>query len=237
MSDDLSHIAEDLRSLAVDISEIKYDPQNANLHPETNLFEIAKSVKEYGQRKPVVVNRRTMQLEAGEGTLRAMKSLGYKKVAVVFVDDDPLKAMGYGLADNLTGQSSLWDFSRVREIETALKDGGADIQTIPGVNADFLQKAARFMALQGVGASPDKLAELGRKEAGKEDYSPGFLNFQHVPPELGGFASGEQFTEGNNYEIIIIIPDDTDQNDALIKQDVALLCEKYKLDYKVKRRS
>jgi len=41
----------------------------------------------YGQRKPVVVNRRTGAVEAGNGTLRA-PCRSMEHLAAVFVDDD-----------------------------------------------------------------------------------------------------------------------------------------------------
>jgi hypothetical protein len=86
---DLSPIAEQLRPLAVPCCELLLDPANARRHPEPNLEALKGSLRVYGQRKPVVVNRRTGTIEAGNGTLQAALALGWSQLAVVYVDDDP----------------------------------------------------------------------------------------------------------------------------------------------------
>ena len=62
---DLSGIAEQLRPLAVPCAALLRDRANARRHPELNLDAIKGSLRVYGQRKPVVVNRRTGTIEAG----------------------------------------------------------------------------------------------------------------------------------------------------------------------------
>ena len=106
---DLSHIAESLRSLAVPIDSIDADPANARVHPTENLEAIRASLRVYGQRKPIVVNRRTGTVEAGNGTLAAARMLGWKFIAVVFVDDDSMTAAGFAISDNRTAELAGWD--------------------------------------------------------------------------------------------------------------------------------
>jgi len=67
------------------------------------------SLRVYGQRKPLVVNRRTGTIEAGNGTLQAAVALGWTHVAVVYVDDDPMTATGFSIADNRTAELAEWD--------------------------------------------------------------------------------------------------------------------------------
>jgi ParB-like chromosome segregation protein Spo0J len=55
----MTNIAESLQPLIVPITQIKPDPKNARIHPEPNLNAIKKSLETYGQRKPIVVNKRT----------------------------------------------------------------------------------------------------------------------------------------------------------------------------------
>jgi hypothetical protein len=106
---DLSHIAEPLRGLAVPCADLLLDPANARRHPERNLEAIKGSLRVYGQRKPVVVNRRTGAIEAGNGTLQAALALGWSHLAVVYVDDDPMTAAGFAIADNRTAELAEWD--------------------------------------------------------------------------------------------------------------------------------
>ena len=119
---DLSHIAEQLRPLAVPCSDLLLDPANARRHPEPNLEAIKGSLRVYGQRKPVVVNRRTGTIEAGNGTLQAALALGWSHLAVVYVDDDPTTAAGFSIADNRTAELAEWDREALdkllREIKT-----------------------------------------------------------------------------------------------------------------------
>src|ERR1700690_3222809 len=51
-------IVEALRHLTTDIATLIPDPMNARLHPERNLESIMESLTKYGQRTPLVVNRR-----------------------------------------------------------------------------------------------------------------------------------------------------------------------------------
>jgi ParB-like chromosome segregation protein Spo0J len=106
---DVFHIAESLRSLAVPIDSIDLDPANVRKHPTENLEAIRASLRVYGQRKPIVVNRRTGTVEAGNGTLAAGKMLGWKFIAAVFVDDDAMTATGFAIADNRTAELAEWD--------------------------------------------------------------------------------------------------------------------------------
>jgi len=105
----LAHIVEQLRPLAVPLDSLVPDPINARTHDERNLDAIRGSLAAYGQRKPVVVNRRTGVVAAGNGTLRAALALGWTHLTAVFVDDDPLTATGFAIADNRTAELAGWD--------------------------------------------------------------------------------------------------------------------------------
>ena len=116
---DLHYITPDLRPLAVPISSIKFDPLNARCGHDIDA--LTKSFVAYNQRKPVVVNRSNdNQLEAGEGTLKTMRGLGYSHIAAVFVEDDHETAVGYALADNRTALLSEWDNEMLAGLLTAL---------------------------------------------------------------------------------------------------------------------
>jgi hypothetical protein len=63
----------------------------------------------YGQRKPIVVNKRNGVIEAGNGTLQAALSLNWSHIAAVYVDDDPAVAAGFSISDNRTAELAGWD--------------------------------------------------------------------------------------------------------------------------------
>lgn len=116
---DLDYIAEGLRGLAVEIGEVHEDAANARTGHA--LERIAASLRQYGQRKPIVVNRlQGNKVEAGNGTLAAARSLGWSHLAVVWVDDDPATAVGFGIADNRTGDLSTWDLDVLDQLMSAI---------------------------------------------------------------------------------------------------------------------
>ena len=104
----MSNIIDQLKPLAVPIDSIHQDPANARTGHAID--RIAASLQQYGQRKPIVVNAvENGKIEAGNGTWQAAKHLGWKEIAAVMVEDDPMTAAGYGLADNRLNELSEWD--------------------------------------------------------------------------------------------------------------------------------
>lgn len=121
MSSDLSYIALDLRTLAVPLIELHEDPANARTGHDVD--RIMASLTQYGQRKPIVVNRKQAnKVEAGNGTLAAARRLGWSHIAAVFVDDDPNTATAYGIADNRTGDLSTWDVATLKDLADGLPE-------------------------------------------------------------------------------------------------------------------
>jgi DNA modification methylase len=159
MADDLSYIAEGLRSLAVPIDELHVDPSNARTNHA--LDRIATSLKVYGQRKPIVANRlQSGKVEAGNGTWLAAKQLGWSHIAVVFVDDDPTTAAAFGIADNRLNELSEWDKDALGALLPTLEDlftGFTD-----GEIRDLLGERGTGIMVDP-GPQDDHLAELREK--------------------------------------------------------------------------
>lgn len=102
----LAHITPALRALAVPIEQLTLDPDNANEHSNENLNDITGSINEFGQVKPVVVDKDGI-VRAGNGTVRAMMSKGYEYIAAVRDDSlDGLRARAYAIIDNKAARSS-----------------------------------------------------------------------------------------------------------------------------------
>lgn len=126
--EDPTKIVESLQQLAVPINDLIVDPANAMGHSKENLDAIRGSLRVYGQRKPIVVNRRNNVVEAGNGTLTAARSLGWQRIAVVFVDDDPAVAAGFAIADNRTAQLAEWDEEALDKLLREVETGDEDLQ-------------------------------------------------------------------------------------------------------------
>lgn len=129
-------IADQIRSLAVDIDSIYPDPANARKHGERNLATIKASLARFGQRKPIVVNSRTRIVEAGNGTLEAARSLGWRQIAAVLVDDDAVTATSYAIADNRTAELAEWG-DNLGELLASLKADGEDLDVLGWSDADL----------------------------------------------------------------------------------------------------
>ncbi len=99
----------DLRVEVVPISALTPDPTNARKHSQKNLDAIAGSLRQFGQRRPLVVYGDVVI--AGNGTMEAAKSLGWTEIAVTRVPRDwsPDQARAYALADNRTAELAEWD--------------------------------------------------------------------------------------------------------------------------------
>lgn len=115
---DLSHITPDLRPLSVPIDDLIKDSRNARTHDTTSITAILASLREYGQRKPIVVNRRNKKIEAGHGTVMALQKMQRTHVAAVFVDDDDLTHYGFSIADNRSGELSYWNQEALESLLT-----------------------------------------------------------------------------------------------------------------------
>jgi hypothetical protein len=107
--EELEHILPQLRPLAVPIGALTIDPENARKHDKRNIESILSSVKAYKQRKTVVVKKDGMVVEAGNGTVVALKKGGFKYVAAVIVEESAEAAAGYAIADNRTAELAEWD--------------------------------------------------------------------------------------------------------------------------------
>lgn len=158
------YIAQSLRPLAVPIADLHEDPANARIGHDVP--GIKASLQAYGQRKPIVVNRlQNNKIEAGNGTYRAARELGWSHIAVVFVEDDPATAAGYGIADNRLGDLSEWDVDVLREITQTTGDlftgfTPAALDDLVGVSTAIEAPAA---TVADPGGQPDKAEELQAK--------------------------------------------------------------------------
>lgn len=91
----------------VDVNSIQPHPKNVR---QGDIGAISESLKAHGQYRPIVVDRRTNKILAGNHTWRAAKSLGWSQIAVGFIetkdDDDALRIL---LADNRTTDLASYD--------------------------------------------------------------------------------------------------------------------------------
>jgi site-specific DNA-methyltransferase (adenine-specific) len=92
------------------IAELTPDPNNARQHDDKNLKAIMGSLKEFGQRKPIVITE-ARTIVAGNGTVEAAKRLGWTDIEVVRVPSDWTDAQvkAFAIADNRTAELANWN--------------------------------------------------------------------------------------------------------------------------------
>ena len=139
-----TNIAEALQPLAVPIGLVKPDPRNARLHPQPNLDALKRSLTAYGQRKPIVVNAKTMTIEAGNGLWQAARELGWPEVAAVLVDDDGVTAQAYALMDNKSALMADWDLPRLKDILQELDTGAFEMDLTGFLEAEIEDLMTQF---------------------------------------------------------------------------------------------
>ncbi len=116
-----------LRVQPMSVDQLQLDPKNARKHNTRNIHAIADSLRQFGQRKPLVVRSSTMVVEAGNGTLMAARMLGAKRVAAILCDDDEASAIAYAIADNRTGELAQWDWPQLSDHLRELAEQEVDL--------------------------------------------------------------------------------------------------------------
>ena len=90
----------------IELSKLREDPLNLRRHGVENLEMIKKSLREYTQYKPLIVDRNTMTVMIGNGRLQAMRALGWKEADCILVDFNEHE--GLEVIDNRLNELSSW---------------------------------------------------------------------------------------------------------------------------------
>ena len=119
----------------VKLSALRHDKRNARKHDERNIEEIKRSLQEFGQHRPFVVQRGTNKVIVGNGMLDAMLALGMTEGDAYFVDDDEETSIRRALADNRTGELAAWDMGTLKDL---FQDMGPE-PDVPGWNTEEIE--------------------------------------------------------------------------------------------------
>ena len=92
-----------------DINSIKPYENNPRKLKDLAIEKVAMSLKEYGFRQPIVVDKDRI-IVVGHTRFRASKKLGFKEVPITIADNlTPEQINAYRIADNRTAEESEWD--------------------------------------------------------------------------------------------------------------------------------
>ena len=118
----------------VAIDSVQFDPANVRKHGEKNLGAIKSSLLRFGQQKPIVVDAKGI-VRAGNGTLAALKALGWKEVRIVRSTLEGSEATAYAIADNRTAELADWDDDALAQTLAALQIEDEDLALATGFDA------------------------------------------------------------------------------------------------------
>ena len=113
----------------VDISTIKPNPANVNIHSSVSIDKIKKSIEAYGLNTPLGVRKDIVLV--GNGRYTAIKALGWESVPIVRLDhlsDD--EAVAYGIADNRVADDSFLDDQLLKEALRELENNNMDMDSL-----------------------------------------------------------------------------------------------------------
>ena len=158
----------------VDINWVEAHPKNVR---QGDIGAISESLKAHGQYRPIVVDKRTNRILAGNHTWKAAKSLGWKEISAGFIetkdDDEALRIL---LADNKANDLAMYDTGSLEEL---LKELSESEQGLEGTLFDL----ADIDDLQ-INNQPLDLSEF-------EKYDE-TIDTEHKCPKCGYEWSGKQ---------------------------------------------
>ena len=123
----------------VDIDLIEPHPKNVR---QGDIGAISESLKAHGQYRPIVVDKRTNYILAGNHTWKAAKALGWAEISAGFIeskdDDEALRIL---LADNRANDLAMYDTGSLEELlrELSESDEGLEGSLFDLADLDDLQ--------------------------------------------------------------------------------------------------
>jgi ParB-like chromosome segregation protein Spo0J len=130
MSTEVHQIADSLLPLLTPIADISADPANVKKHPEAQILDLVASLRAFGQVQPLVVDKATKLILAGNGRFAAMKRLEWTHAAVVFVEWDATKGKTYQIADNRIPEGGTWDNDALKSLLPTLQQQDKQLQSM-----------------------------------------------------------------------------------------------------------
>lgn len=187
-----------LQTEIVVLSKLKADEKNAREHDSRNLAAIKSSLNRFGQRKPLVVWKGIVV--AGNGTLAAMRELGWKEAAIARIPDDwsEQEVRAFAIADNRTAELANWNGEQLQEL---LEDFDAELLEDAGFTEQELEDLSQLW-----GSLPD-LDELAASLEADSEPEDGMvaISFRTTPDMAERWNAALQLTGLKGLEAINLV--------------------------------
>lgn len=138
----------------VDIDKIQIDKNNVKTHYKRSIQSLKKSILEFNQYMPIIVNSKNNIILVGNGTYQALKQLKYKTVKVIFVDLDEIQANKLEILDNRCSQLSDINEEIVEKFFYQLND---NLIKITGYTSEEVNKIMNDLTQQSLDDQTQKI--------------------------------------------------------------------------------
>lgn len=106
-----------LKDLTIDIDSVEPHPKNVR---QGDVGMISASLELNGQYRPIIIQKSSNKIIAGNHTWKAAKMLGWQSIAAQFIDVDDDRALRIMLADNKANDAASYDDAELLELLSEL---------------------------------------------------------------------------------------------------------------------
>lgn len=136
----------------IKISELKEYPHNNKKHPEEQIDKIAKSIKDFGFRTPILVDKNNLII-SGHGRYLAAKKLNIDEIPSIKIED---------LSDNQIKLLRIAD-NKVSESNFDLKMLRLEFEELEGLDCDLNQTGFDFDEIASIMNEKTKNREINQE--------------------------------------------------------------------------
>jgi len=152
------------------IEDLIQDPENVRIHDDVNKAAIAKSLSEFKQQTPVVIDKNNVIFK-GNGTVDQLKALGAEFVQCVVSSLPPEKLRAYAIADNKTSDLSYFNDGALVDQLKLIREADHELFEATGFDDTVLNNMIEGLAPPVEGAAEDdEIPGLPSKVATKKGY-------------------------------------------------------------------
>lgn len=188
-----------LVALTVDVDKLIPYARNSRTHSDTQIAEIAASIKEFGFVNPIIIDD-DYNVKAGHGRLLAARKLGMKRVPCLKGSMTETQWKAYVIADNRIAEKATWDWSMLQTEVQELMQADFEIPIIGFEEALFQQVLAQ-VPTEFVGDAHEERDDHGR-ESKEQDKGPEETEDEPNPtrPETSAFKQVQLLYTMPEYE-------------------------------------
>lgn len=135
------YIVEALWPLAVRVDSVRPSTDNPR---QGDVSAVAKSLHRFRQRKPIVATA-DGTITAGHHMHAAAVTLGWDQIAVVFVDDDPIEARAFALADNRTSDLGRYDNELLAASLVKVRDADEELLVAASFTSEYVDDLLSYL--------------------------------------------------------------------------------------------